>query len=135
MIDPSHLIIGLLPRVLQEVGVDGIQVVAVLELAPEQDAHLVGEVVHEVRRIGAAGPHAQHVLVAIDYRFKELPDSLWCNSWPEGIRRDEVASLSVELVAVNLEVPWTMLAILQSWKRNYTYSCCLVRCPALVARL
>lgn len=106
VVDSTDLVNCLLSSIVEEFGVDWIQSVAVLELAPKQYTHLVGEVVHEVWGIGAAGPYSQHVLVPINHGSKELLYLLGRNPRPKRIRGNEIASLGVEFVAVDLKVPW-----------------------------
>lgn len=129
----SNLINGFLADILQEILCDGVESVAELELTPKQDPHFVGGIVHEVRGVGSAGPNAQHVLVSGNDGSEEGANAVRRDPRPKCVWGNEVAALGVELVAIDLEVPWRRVNWGQPCRANaVTYNCFLARYPAQV---
>ena len=65
IVDSPNLVIHLLRDIVQKLGINGVQAVAKLELAPKKDAHLVCDIVDEVWGVSARRPDTQHILSGI----------------------------------------------------------------------
>lgn len=111
MIHTPHVVLRLLPHILQKLLINRVKRIAKLELTPKQNPTLVSKIKQEVRTIRSRGlrgkpvrvsknlqscperkssnthPNPQHILIPIHHTIKEPFHLLDRDSRPESVRR------------------------------------------------